>query len=53
MIQLNKELQSATLPDHKEQLRARMGHKDDKINRMVNHFYGLTEEEVAIVENFR
>jgi hypothetical protein len=53
MLQLNKELQSATLPDNKEQIKARIGHTDDKINRMVYRLYGLTEEEIQIVENFR
>jgi hypothetical protein len=53
MLQLNKELQSATLPDQKEHLRARIGNTDDKINRMVYQQYGLTEVEVVIVENFR
>jgi type I restriction-modification system DNA methylase subunit len=53
MLQLNKELQSATLPDQKEQLKSRIGHTDDRINRMIYQLYGLTEEEVAVVENFR
>jgi hypothetical protein len=33
-------------------LKARIGHTDDKINRMVYQLYGLTEEGEAIVENF-
>ena len=53
MLQLNKALQSATLPDQKEQLKARIGHTDEKINKMVYQLYGLTEEEIRIVENFR
>jgi hypothetical protein len=53
MLQLNRELQAATLPDQKEHLKARIGHTDDKINRMVYQLYGLTEEEIGIVENFR
>jgi len=53
MLQLNKELDAATLPDRREQLKARIGHTDKKINRMVYQLYGLTEEEIAIVENFR
>ena len=52
MLQLNKELQAATLPDRKEQLKARIGHTDEKINKMVYQLYGLTEEEIQIVENF-
>jgi hypothetical protein len=53
MLQLNKDLQAATLPDRKEQLKARIGHTDEKINRMVYQLYGLTAEEIQIVENFR
>ncbi len=53
MLQLNKDLEAATLPDQKEHLKARIGHTDDKINRMVYQLYGLTEEEIRIVENFR
>jgi hypothetical protein len=52
MLQLNKELQSATLPDHREQIKARIDHTDEKINRLVYQLYGLTEEEIRIVENF-
>jgi len=40
MLQLNNDLQSATLPDQKEQLKARIGHTDEKINRMVYALYG-------------
>jgi len=41
------------LPDQKEQLKARIDHVGDKINRMVYQLYALTEEGIAIVENFR
>jgi len=41
------------LPDQKEQLKARIGHTGDKINKMAHQLYGLTEEEIAFVENFR
>ncbi len=53
MLRLNIELEAAMLPDQKEHLKARIGHTDDKINRMVYQLYGLTEEEIKIVENFR
>ncbi len=53
MLQLNKELDAATLPDQKEHLKARIGHTDDKLNRIVYQLYGLTEDEIRIVENFR
>jgi len=51
MLQLNRALDAATLPDLREQLKARIGHTDEKINRMVYQLYGLTEEEIAIVEH--
>jgi len=44
---------AATLPDSKEQLKARIGHTDEKINKMVYQLYELTVEEIRIVENFR
>ncbi|MFH1160513.1 MAG: TaqI-like C-terminal specificity domain-containing protein, partial [bacterium] len=53
ILQLNKDLQASTLPDQKEQLKARIDHCDEKIDRMVYRLYGLTEEEIKIVENFR
>jgi hypothetical protein len=34
-------------------LKIQISHSINKINRMVYQLYGLTEEEVAIVENFR
>jgi hypothetical protein len=36
MLQLNEELDAATLPDQREQLKARIGHPDEKINRFEN-----------------
>jgi hypothetical protein len=53
MLQLNKDLQAATLPDQKEHLKARIGHTVEKINKMVYQLYGLTAEEIEIVETFR
>ncbi|MEI7501184.1 MAG: hypothetical protein WCK84_12145 [Bacteroidota bacterium] len=53
MLQLNKYLEAATLPDQKDKIKARIGYTDDKINGMVYQLYGLTEEEIMIVENFR
>ncbi len=50
MLQLNKDLQSATLPEQKEQLQARISYTDKKIDSLVYQLYGLTEEEIRIVE---
>lgn len=50
MLQLNKDLQKATLPEQKEQLKARISYTDKKIDSLVYQLYGLTEEEIRIVE---
>lgn len=50
MLQLNKDLQSANLPEQKEQLKARISYTDKKIDSLVYQLYGLTEEEIKIVE---
>ena len=42
MLRLNTALQAATLPDQKEHIKARIGHTDEKINKMVYQLYGLT-----------
>jgi len=53
MLQLNKDLEEVTLPDQKEQIKARIGHTDEKISMIVYQLYGLTVKEIQIVENFR
>ncbi len=50
MLQLNKEKQQITLPDKLEQLNTRIKYTDDKINKLVYQLYGLSEEEIGIVE---
>jgi len=50
LLQLNKDLQTATLPNQKEQIKSRIDYCEDKINEIVYELYGLTEEEVKIVE---
>ena len=50
MLQLNKDLQAAALPEQKEQLKARIDYTDKKIDKLVYELYGLTEEEIRIVE---
>ncbi len=47
---LQKEKQQATLPDKLEQLKARIKYTDDKINKLVYSLYGLSEQEIGIVE---
>lgn len=50
MLQLHKDLQSATLPHDKEQIQRRIEHTDRQIDALVYELYGLTEEEIRIVE---
>jgi len=50
LLQLNKDLQTATLPSQKKQIQSRIGYCEDKINEMVYELYGLTEEEIQIIE---
>jgi hypothetical protein len=50
MLVLNNQKQTTTLSEKLEQLNHRIAYTDDKINKLVYELYGLTEEEVAIVE---
>jgi hypothetical protein len=50
MLLLNKQLQEATLPHQQEQLKQRIAFIDKKIDALVYELYGLSEEEVKIVE---
>jgi len=47
---LQTEKQQTTVPNKLEQLKARIKYTDDKINKLVYSLYGLSEEEIAIVE---
>lgn len=51
MLQLQQQKQTATLPEQLQQLEQRITYTDDKINEKVYALYGLTEEEVKVVEN--
>ena len=50
MLTLNKEKQQTTLPEKLEQLQQRINYTDKKIDSLVYQLYGLTEEEITIVE---
>ena len=50
MIDLNKQKQQVTLPNQIEQLEQRIEHTDKKIDQLVYQLYGLTDEEIKIVE---
>ena len=50
LLQLNEELQTATVLERIEQIRARIEYCEDRVNELVYGLYGLTEEEVKIIE---
>ena len=50
-LNLNKELQSTKLETQRQQLQRAIDHAENKIDELVYELYGLTEEEIGIVEN--
>ena len=50
IIHLHKELQTTKIPSKTEQLQTRIHHTDNRINQLVYELYGLTDEEIAMVE---
>jgi hypothetical protein len=50
MLQLQKEKQAATLPNQQQQIEQRITYTDKKINEKVYTLYGLTDDEIKIVE---
>ena len=51
ILNLIKDQQTETLPERKEQLQTRIEYSEGKIDEIVYGLYGLTEEEIKIVEN--
>jgi len=50
MLDLNKRLAAAKAPHEKEALAGMIDATDREIDRLVYELYGLTEEEIAVVE---
>ena len=50
MLSLNQQKQTITNSETLERLNQRIAYTDDKINNLVYELYGLSEEEVRIVE---
>ena len=50
MLQLQQQKQTSTLPNQLQQVEQRIAYTDEKINEKVYSLYGLTEEEVRLVE---
>jgi predicted type IV restriction endonuclease len=53
LLNLNQELQSTKLDTHRRQLQRAIYHAENKIDELVYELYGLTEEEIGIVENLK
>jgi len=50
LLQLNRDLPSATLPSHRERIQSKIDYCEDRINALVYELYGLTEEDVKVIE---
>jgi len=50
MLELNKKLPNAKTPHEKELIERQIKITDNQIDRLVYELYGLTEEEIGIVE---
>jgi len=50
MLDLHKQLAAAQRPDHKEQIDRQIAATDRQIDALVYELYGLTDEEIKIVE---
>lgn len=50
LLQLNKDKQATTLQTNREQIQSKIDYCEDKINKIVYELYGLTDEEIKIIE---
>jgi hypothetical protein len=50
LLQLQQQKQSTSLPDQLQQLEQRIAYTDNKINEKVYALYGLSAEEIKVVE---
>ncbi len=50
MLSLHQQKQATSLPEKIELLNQRIAYTDEKINKLVYELYGLSEEEIGIVE---
>ncbi|MCL2823193.1 MAG: hypothetical protein FWD57_04315, partial [Polyangiaceae bacterium] len=51
LLQLNKQLQTATVPESIEHTKSKIRYCEDKINEIVYALYALTDEEVSVIES--
>jgi len=50
LLQLNEEIQNVSLESRRQQIQGRIDYCENRINEIVYQLYGLTEEEIKIVE---
>ncbi|MBP9096074.1 MAG: restriction endonuclease subunit M, partial [Ignavibacteria bacterium] len=50
MLELNRELQKTKSAEEQERLKQRISYTDKTIDALVYELYGLTEEEIKVVE---
>jgi len=50
MLDLHKQLVAAKIPDEKTKIQRQIDTTDKQIDNLVYDLYGLTEEEIKIVE---
>ena len=50
LMELNAKLRDARVPGEREQLQRVIDHTEKKIDELVYQLYGLTDDEVRIVE---
>ena len=50
LLQLYRDLPLATLSSHREQIQSKIDYSEDRINALVYELYGLTEEEIKVIE---
>jgi hypothetical protein len=51
MLSLHKKLSTEPTPHRREQIQREIGATDRQIDQLVYQLYGLTDEEIAIVES--
>ncbi len=51
LLKLNKQLQTTKLDSERQQIQRTIDHEEKKIDELVYELYGLTEEEIEIIEN--
>ncbi len=51
LLQLNEEKQNQTLQSRIDQIQNRIDYSEQRINEIVYELYGLTNEEISLIEN--